>query len=307
MHRPVLLAEVVRLLPRREGGTYVDGTVGDGGHAEAVLEAIGPRGRLVAIDRDEDALERARRRLAKWGEQCVFVHGSFAEMAAILRAKGLGPADGILLDLGVSSEQLEKAERGFSVSMDGPLDMRMDRSAGMPAAHLVNSMSERDLIRVLREYGEERAARPLARAIVRERERSPILTTARLARIVSDVKGGVRGRIHPATQTFQALRIMVNDELKALETALPVSLDAMAPGGRLAVISFHSLEDRIVKNFFREHAGRWESLPSGGRAWVSRKPEVRILTRKPIVPGEPEVRENPRSRSAKLRVAEKKE
>ncbi|MFC1452564.1 16S rRNA (cytosine(1402)-N(4))-methyltransferase RsmH [Verrucomicrobiota bacterium] len=306
MHQPVLVDEVVDLLPAVPGGTYVDGTVGSGGHAEALLRQMKGKGRLLAIDRDADALARAQRRLAPWDDQLVFVHGNHSDIGDIARSQGIHAADGILLDLGVSSEQLDTPERGFSVIRDGKLDMRMNRANGRTAADLVNELPREALRSLIRDFGEERAAGRVARALTTERAVEPILTTGRLAAVVARAVGG-RRRLHPATRVFQALRIAVNEELESLSAALTSGLDLLAPGGRIAVISFHSLEDRIVKNTFRCHAGRFESLPAGGQAWRGEEPAVRLVNAKPVTPSEAERTRNPRSRSAKLRVAERRD
>jgi len=304
MHEPVLLAATVDLLAVRPGGTYVDGTVGGGGHAVAVASLLDADGLLVCIDRDADALERARRRLRGARPRVVFAQGSFADMAAIAARAGARRADGVLLDLGVSSEQIDTPERGFSFRLDGPLDMRMDRGGGPTAADLVNELSDRELARIIADFGEERAARRVARAIVAERSRGPITRTAQLAAIVARAVGR-GGRIHPATRTFQALRIAVNGELDALQRGLRAGIGLLAPDGRMAVISFHSLEDRAVKIFFRAHAGREEAQPAGGVRWAGETPRVRLLTRRAVRPAPGEMENNPRCRSARLRAVER--
>ncbi|MEI6970354.1 MAG: 16S rRNA (cytosine(1402)-N(4))-methyltransferase RsmH [bacterium] len=305
IHKPVLEREVAELLPVRRGGTYIDGTLGSGGHAARILDALGGTGLLLGIDRDDEALGRSRERLAGWADGCRLVKGNFADIAVIARDNGLGEVDGILLDVGVSSDQLKTPERGFSFAADGPLDARMDRSSGPTAADLVNDLPEVELKRILRDFGEERAAGRVARAIVQERERGRIETTLRLAETVSQAVGGRHGRIHPATLTFQALRIAVNGELDALAKALEGGLGLLAPGGRMAVISFHSLEDRLVKTCFREHAGSFRSLEEGGRSFSFKPPLVELLTRKPVVASSEEIESNPRARSAKLRAAKR--
>jgi len=308
MHEPVLIKEVVSLLVVGQGGIYVDGTLGDGGHAAAIVERAGTGVFVLGLDRDCDALGRAEKRLKKHNRQIRMVHGNYADMREIAREEGIESVDGVLLDVGVSSEQMDDGNRGFSLMHDGPLDMRMDNSSEeVTAADLVNRLPEKELSTVLAEFGEERMAARVARAIVKEREKGPILNTMRLAVIVEKAKGGRRGRIHPATQTFQALRIKVNDELGLLEKGLESGLQLLKKNGRMAVISFHSLEDRIVKKFFLRHAGRIESLQAGGSRWIGEKPEMAILTRKPVTASDEEVFANPRSRSAKLRVAEKVE
>ena len=306
MHRPVLLDEVVGLVAVKAGGTYVDGTLGGGGHARALLERAGRAARLIGLDLDPSALEIARQTLGDWADRATLVRANYADMAAVLREVGVARVDGIVLDLGISSDQLDAAERGFSLAKDGPLDMRMNRGEGLTAEDILNTASADELARILWEFGEERDARRIAAAVVKERARERIRTTGFLACLVARVKGGQRGRIHPATQTFQALRIHVNQELESVRRGLAAALDVLAAGGRLTVISFHSLEDRIVKECFKAHAGRWEALQAGGRRWVAEQPEITILTRKPIVASDREVADNPRARSAKLRAAEKR-
>ena len=288
-HVPVLLAETLELLAVKPGGLWIDGTVGLGGHAEAVLRATAPEGRLRGFDRDGEALERARARLAPFGERVRLEHADDREIQERLAGER---ADGILLDLGVSSLQLDDAERGFSFQREGPLDMRMDRSERGGAGELVNRLRESDLADVIHEYGEEPFARRIARAIARARERAPIATTTELAEIVR--RAAPRSRrpgFHPATRTFQALRIRTNRELEGLEPAFCRSAECLKPAGRMAVIAFHSLEDRAVKQAFRTLAGRG----------------FRVLTKKPLRPGERETRENPRARSARLRALSREE
>lgn len=290
-HVPVLLDEVLAWLQPRGGGRYVDGTLGNGGHAGAILERSAPDGRLLGLDADPDALEVARAHLAPHRERAVLVNASFRDLAGVVEAQQFGPVDGILLDLGISSRQLDAGGRGFSFRRDEPLDMRFDPTRGESAADLLNHADEGEIADVLYEYGEEHRSRRVARAIVRQRERAPFATTSDLVTAVESALGPKRGRIHPATKTFQALRIAVNDELGALDVVLPAAASVLAPGGRLAVIAFHSLEDRRVKQFFR--AGGAEEAP------------LRELTRKPVVPTHEESERNPRARSAKLRVAER--
>ena len=281
-HAPVLLAECLGLLAVRPGGFYVDGTLGLGGHAAEVLRRSAPEGRLLGTDKDGETLARAKDNLASFGDRVRLVQADFREVPSLL---GGDRADGILLDLGVSSVQLDTAERGFSFQAEGPLDMRMDRSQGMTAAEVVNRTRERELADLIYGYGEERASRSIARAIVRARERGPIRTTAELADLVRRAAPRSRPGLHPATRTFQALRIHVNRELEGLSAALESLAECLAPGGRLVVLAFHSLEDREVKQSFRGLAARG----------------FRLLTKKPLRPGEAELRENPRSRSARLR------
>ncbi len=291
-HTPVLLAEVIAALAPRPGGRYLDATVGGGGHALAVLQAAQPGGVLLGIDADPAALAATAERLAEAGlsQQAVLRHGSFADLAALAAEAGFAAVDGILFDLGVSSYQLDTPERGFSFAADGPLDMRLDPTQGPTAADLVNRLSERELAGIIFQYGEEHAARRIARAIVERRRSQPFQSTADLAAVVARAVGGRHGRIHPATRTFQALRIAVNHELDRLAAALPQAVALLALGGKLAVISFHSLEDRIVKQFLRAEAA--------GEA-----PRLAIITKKPVVASDTEVAANPRARSAKLRVA----
>lgn len=306
-HRPVMLQEVIASLGCRPGGVWVDGTLGGGGHAEAVLRETAPDGLLIGIDADEEALEETGRRLAPFGARKILVKGNFADMDTILAEKKIGKVDGILLDLGVSSHQLDKAERGFSFTLDAPLDMRMDRSRGMSAATLVRTLPAEELQKILRDYGEERMAGRIARALVNRRSASPILTTAEVASVVLRAmpRGAERQKIHPATRTFQALRIAVNDELASLRKALASGTGRLARGGRFSVISFHSLEDRIVKDAFRAGEKGCVCPPDLPVCACGLKPTLKVLTRKPLIPGETEIAANPRARSAKLRTAER--
>ena len=305
-HVPVLLEETVSRLVTEPGGWYVDGTAGAGGHAAAILAAAGLDARLLALDRDADALELARAALAPFGDRVVLERADFAGLAAVAARHGVREVRGVLLDLGVSSMQLDRPERGFSFLRDGPLDMRMDARQELTAAALLRQLGPAALADVLWRYGEEPMARRIAKAVAAALARGePLDTTAQLAALVAQAKGGRRGRVHPATQTFQALRIAVNGELAALEQALPAALDLLAPGGRLAVISFHSLEDRMVKQFMAAHEGRMESLAKGGARWSGRLPRARRVTRKAVGPADEEIARNPRARSAKLRVLER--
>ncbi len=304
-HRPVLPAEVLDALRPHSGGTYVDCTLGAAGHAVAILDASAPDGRLLGIDADRDALALAAARLRPYGERARVAHANYRELDAVLAQTMTPPVDGILMDLGVSSMQLDRPERGFSFQADGPLDMRLDQTQDISAAELVNTLPERELADVIFEYGEERFSRRVARAIVERRARSPFRTTGELAQAVSAAVHGRPGGIHPATRTFQALRISVNGELDGLREALPKAVDALKPGGRLAVISFHSLEDRIVKRQFAAASGRCVCPPGLPECRCGAHARLRVITRKPLVASEAEQRANPRSRSAKLRVAEK--
>ena len=305
MHQPVLLKEVIELMGIKPGGRYVDGTVGSGGHAEAIMEIAGFGGRLLGIDRDAAALARTAERLSMWGSGCALEQGDFADMIAMAERHDLKDVDGILLDLGMSSDQVDAPERGFSFLQDGPLDMRMDFTQELTAMKLVNETEERILADILWRLGEESASRRIAKLICSERQRSPIETTGQLADLVIRAKGGRRGKIHPATKTFQALRMAVNSEQESLEAGLEAALNLVAPRGRVAIISFQSLEDRIVKHGFARHVGKWESLPAGGRRWIGERPVARWITRKPVTVSDKESMENPRARSAKLRVVER--
>jgi 16S rRNA (cytosine1402-N4)-methyltransferase len=306
MHQSVLLKETVDLLGVREGGVYVDGTLGSGGHAEAVLERLGPGGVLYGIDRDADALTRSARRLARFGARFRPLRGNYADMARLLGEAGVETVDGVVMDFGVSSEQLDTAARGFSFMQDGPLDMRMDQGQVLTAAVVVNTYPEAALRELLWRLGEEREARRIARRIVERREQGDLTTTGVLAALIEEAKGGRRGRRqHPATKSFQALRMEVNGELDGIEQGLQAGLRLLKTGGRMAVISFHSLEDRAVKQFFREHEGRWEAQAAGGERWVGELPAVRRITRKAVQPSAAECAANPRARSSILRVAER--
>lgn len=291
-HIPVLPAETLAALRPHPGGVYVDGTLGGGGHAAAILEASTPSGRLLGIDADPQALAAASTRLAPFGERFLARRGNFRDLAHLAADAGITQADGILLDLGVSSHQLDTPERGFSFQADAPLDMRLDPDGETTAADLVNRLPEAQLADVIYQFGEERASRRIARLICEERRRARIERTSQLAAIVSRALGGRHGALHPATRTFQALRIAVNAELDVLEAVIPQAIRLLAPNGRLVIISFHSLEDRIVKHAFRAAAS------------VSTLP-VRIVTPKPLEAQPDEQRANPRSRSAKLRVIER--
>ena len=302
-HVPVMLSEVIGLLAPRDGGRYLDGTFGGGGYAEAILAAASCT--LWAIDRDPDAIARGASLAARY-PGLHLIHGQFGDMLALLAERGVAALDGVVLDLGVSSFQLDQAERGFSFRADGPLDMRMDRS-GQTAAELVNTLPERELADTLFQLGEERASRRIARAIVAAREGGPIMSTARLAEIIRSVLPPDRSGIDPATRSFQALRIRVNDELGEIERGLAQASGLLAPGGRLIVVSFHSLEDRLVKRFMSEATGR-APAPSrhDPRGLEARQmPRFRLLTARPLRPGAEEIAANPRSRSARLRALER--
>ncbi len=302
-HRSVLLDEAVTALAVQPGGTYVDGTLGAAGHATRVLEESAPEGRLLGLDADPDALEIARSRLAPFGGRTVLVHSNYRRMAEIAAERGFVPADGVLLDLGLSSMQLDEWDRGFSFRRDEPLDMRFDPTSGSSAAELLNSLPEDELARVLWEFGEEPASRRIARAVARSEQH--VTTTGQLAELVASSVGRPRGRTHPATRTFQGLRILVNDELGALEDGLRAAVSILRPGGRLVVISFHSLEDRIVKNYLRDESAECVCPPRQPVCTCAHTPTLRLVRRKADKPGAVETQENPRSRSARLRVAEK--
>lgn len=287
VHIPVMLEEVLAALAPAEGCVFLDGTLGGGGHTRALAERVGASGRVIALDRDPGAVERAGQLLA--GLPVTAVHASYGQARAVLDELGIAAVNGVLLDLGLSSDQLADESRGFSFSLEGPLDLRFDPTEGYPASDVVNRWGEKQIADAIYEFGEERLSRRIARAIVERRRSQPIESAAELAELVRRSVPRPRhgDRIHPATRTFQALRILVNDELGILERALRMLPDCLQPGGRAAVISFHSLEDRLVKNAFREDP-RW-----------------RIVTKKPLRASDAEVNRNPRSRSAKLRVAER--
>lgn len=308
LHRPVLYHQIIHALRPSPAGLYVDCTLGAAGHAWGILEASAPDGKLLGLDLDAQALEIARARLAPFGERAILRQASYAALQEQLQAIGWERVHGILLDLGVSSMQLDTPQRGFSFQHNAPLDMRFDLRAPLRASDLVNELSEQELAQLLFRYGEEKRARQIARAIVRAR---PVHTTAELAAIVAEASGasqkqkGSQRSIHPATRTFQALRIAVNRELEAVESILPQAVAALAPGGRLAVISFHSLEDRIVKQFFRRESQDCLCPPRQPVCTCGHKATLIELTRRPITPDAEEVAQNPRSRSARLRVAER--
>lgn len=301
-HRPVLYQQVLTALKPARGGRYIDGTVGAGGHAAGILEASAPDGELLGLDRDPAALEAASARLADYHRRAHLRQASFAHMGQQAEALGWTSVDGILLDLGLSSLQLDDPERGFSFRFEGPLDMRFDPSQAITAADLVNGLDEADLADLLKRYGEERRARRVARAIVQSR---PLRTTTELAETVAGALGRSGGRIHPATRAFQALRIAVNDELGELEMGLQSAVELLGPGGRLAVIAFHSLEDRMVKRFMRRESRDCICPPGQPVCTCGHVAQLRLVTRRPLRPEEREVRRNPRARSARLRVAER--
>jgi len=300
-HRPVLVAEAIELLAPRPGSLVLDATVGGGGHTEAILRTGAD---VLGLDQDPDAIEFAREQLAHCGSRVTLRQANFRDAGKILDQLGIAKIGGAIIDLGVSSRQLENAERGFSIMRNGPLDMRMDPRTLITAADIVNQYSEEDLTRLFRDLGEEPAARRIASLIVKTRKTAPFRETIPLARAIEKVVGR-HGRRHPATQIFQALRMEVNDELGALEAGLRVLTERLEPAGRLAVISFHSLEDRIVKNFFRDHSREWIDKPEWPEARPNPDRDLNLITPKPVEPSENERRMNQRARSAKLRVAEK--
>ena len=303
-HRPVLLIEAVRLLAPERGGLFVDATLGPGGHSEAILEASADA-RVLGIDRDREALRLASERLARFGSRFRAAHANFRDIARVLNEAGEREASGVLADLGVSSLQFDTPERGFSFRHDAPLDMRMDAEGEEDtAAQLLKRLPEEEIARILYEYGEERRSRRIARWIVERRERGePVGRTGELAELVARAVGHRRGeRIHPATRTFQALRIAVNRELEGLDEFIETAVDLLQTQGRLAVISFHSLEDRVVKRALRRLSGRCECDPRSPVCTCGARRTVEILTRRPLTPDEQEVEENPRARSAKLRA-----
>ena len=315
-HIPVMLEEVLKFLQPKAGGHYVDGTLGGGGHAGAILERSAPDGRVLGIDSDAQALARVERGLAAAirDKRLVLVHGNFAELARIVDEAGfVSSVDGVLLDLGFSSDQVDDPERGFSFSVDGPLDMRLDQSQELTAAGLVNSLSEQELADIFWRYGEETRSRQIAWRIVQERARGPITRTTQLARLAAAGVPYKPGLIHPATRVFQALRIAVNSELERLEAALPQIVDVLragktgyteGDGGRMVIISFQSLEDRLVKRFMRREAMDCICPPGTPVCVCNHKATLRLLTPKPVTPTKQEVLVNPRARSAKLRAAE---
>lgn len=300
-HQPVLYKEIIHALRPKSGGRYVDGTLGAGGHAAGLLAESQPAGQLLGLDVDPQALDLARQKLAPFGERVYTKLAPYTSLPDQLATLGWGSVDGILLDLGASSMQFDSPERGFSFLADGPLDMRFDPSNPLTAAEIVNTWPEVELVDILFRYGEEPAARHIARAIIRAR---PVGGTRELAAVIEKALGR-RGPHHPATQTFQALRIAVNSELEAVEKVLPMAVQALGVGGRLAVISFHSLEDRLVKEYFRREGKDCLCPPRQPLCTCGHKANIKEITRRPITPTEQETSQNPRARSAKLRVAEK--
>ena len=305
-HRPVLLDQCIEALNIRPDGIYLDGTLGRAGHSGQIVRRL-TTGRLLCVDRDQAALDAARERLAPWLDRVTLVHSNFDQVDGILDRLSLSGVDGMLFDLGVSSPQLDDGSRGFSYMADAPLDMRMDREEGVTAADVVNTWSQEELRRIIAQYGEERYAPQIAGAIVRRRGDKPIATTLELVEIIKSAMPGkaLREKQHPAKRTFQAIRIAVNDELASVERMLRRAVPRLNRGGRLAVITFHSLEDRIVKTGLAEFARGCTCPPDFPVCVCGKTPDIKLVNKKPILPTEQEIEENPRARSAKLRVAEK--
>ena len=306
-HRPVLLDECIEALNIRPEGVYLDGTLGRAGHSREIARRLHDGGRLICVDRDQAALDAAQERLGEWMDRVTLVHSNFDRVGEILDELGIAGVDGMLFDLGVSSPQLDDGSRGFSYMADAPLDMRMDQSEGLTAADVVNTWSQEELRRILFQYGEERYAPLIAAAIVRRREERPIATTLELVDII---KGAMPARAlkekqHPAKRSFQAIRIAVNDELACVDRMIQSAVPKLSKGGRLAVITFHSLEDRIVKTGLSEFARGCICPPDFPVCVCGRTPDIKLINKKPILPSQQEIEENPRARSAKLRVAEK--
>lgn len=307
-HQPVMQDEVIETLAPQPGSLQIDATVGGGGHTERILEAASPDGRVLGLDADPAAIERVRARLARFGDRLVLRQANFGELARVAPAAGFGAVDGLLFDLGLSSFQLADTDRGFGFRAGGPLDMRFDTGRGVPAAELLATLSADELAALFRRYGEEPAAWRIAKAIVAARATAPVATAGDLAGLVERVVPGNprrRRRTHPATRVFQALRIAVNGELDALEAGLAAALDLLRPGGRLVVLSYHSLEDRIVKRFLAAERRGCVCPPEAPVCVCGRAPRLRLVTRPSLVPGEAEVSANPRARSARLRAAER--
>ena len=306
-HKSVLLQECIDALNIRPDGIYLDGTLGGAGHSSQIARRLTEGGRLIGVDRDRTALAAAKERLAPYADRVTLVHSNFAEIDAILDSLGIPAVDGMLFDLGVSSPQLDDASRGFSYMADAPLDMRMDKDDALTAGEVVNTWPQGELRRILYDYGEERYAPQIAAAICRAREKAPVDTTLELVDIIRSAMPAqaLREKQHPAKRSFQAIRIAVNDELGAVSRMMQAAVGRLNPGGRLAVITFHSLEDRIVKSEMQQAARGCTCPPEFPVCVCGKKPLVKLVTRKPIVSGPAELEENPRARSAKLRVAEK--
>lgn len=306
-HRPVLLDECIEALNICPEGVYLDGTLGRAGHSREIARRLSGNGRLICVDRDQAALDAAQERLGEWMDRVTLVHSNFDRVSEILDELGISGVDGMLFDLGVSSPQLDDGSRGFSYMADAPLDMRMDRSEGLTAADVVNTWSQEELRRILFQYGEERYAPLIAAAIVRHREERPIETTLELVDIIKEAMPAraLKEKQHPAKRSFQAIRIAVNDELSSVDRMIQGAVPRLNKGGRLAVITFHSLEDRIVKTGFGAFAKGCICPPDFPVCVCGRTPDIKLVNKKPILPSQQEIEENPRARSAKLRVAEK--
>ena len=306
-HISVMLEQAVDFLVWKKDGIYVDGTLGGGGHSLEILKKLEGNGKLIGIDRDINAIEAATTRLSQYKERVNLIHNTFSNIKDVIKSIGHEKIDGVLLDLGVSSPQLDEAERGFSYMQDAALDMRMDSASDITASIIVNNYSEKDLRGIIQKYGEERWASRIANFIVKERETMPILTTAQLVEIIKKAipASARREGPHPAKRTFQAIRIAVNRELEEIESAIPDIVDVLNPGGRVCIITFHSLEDRIVKQSFKNLTNPCTCPKQFPICICNKKPEISIITRKPIIPDKYELDNNPRARSAKLRVAEK--
>jgi 16S rRNA (cytosine1402-N4)-methyltransferase len=306
-HVPVMLNEAVDMLIVKDDGIYVDGTLGGAGHSEEILKRTSESGKLIGIDRDLDAINNAKIKLERYKDRVLLINSKFSSLKSILKDNGIDKVDGVLLDLGVSSHQLDEASRGFSYMHDAPLDMRMDSNSKITAQYIVNNYSEEELKDIIRDYGEERWASRIASFIVKEREKAPIVSTYDL---VDVIKAAIPAKArrdgpHPAKRTFQAIRIAVNRELEEIENVIPDIVDVLNEGGRISIITFHSLEDRIVKKAFKELANPCTCPPDFPICVCNKKPKIKILTNKPILPKKEEIENNPRARSAKLRVAEK--
>jgi len=304
-HIPVMAQEVVRYLVTGNGGIYLDCTVGTGGHAAKILEVTSPYGRLIGIDVDPQAISLAKENLSLYGDRVSLIHGNFADLGQILAGQGISEVDGVLMDLGVSALQFDTPSRGFSFRHRGPLDMRMDQTSGQPVSRDLNRKNAAELAKIIRDFGEERWARRIAVSIVEARRKAPLKTTTQLAEIVEKSVPRSSRNIHPATRTFQAFRIYRNRELANLKSGLDQAIPALRSGGRICVISFHSLEDRIVKRTFRAAERGCICPPEAPVCVCGRKPALRVLTKRPVTPREEEIKVNPRCRSAKLRAAAK--
>lgn len=306
-HVSVMLNEAVEMLIDKKYGIYVDGTLGGAGHSEEILKRTSEFGKLIGIDRDLDAIDNAKVKLEKYGDRVLLINDKFSNLKNILEDNGIDKVDGVLLDLGVSSYQLDEVSRGFSYMHDAPLDMRMDSNSKITAADIVNNYSEEELKDIIKDYGEERWASRIASFIVKEREKNPIISTYELVDIIKAAipAKARRDGPHPAKRTFQAIRIAVNRELEEIEKVIPDIVDVLNEGGRISIITFHSLEDRIVKKAFKELSNPCSCPPDFPICVCNKKPKIKILTNKPILPKKEEIENNPRARSAKLRVAEK--